>query len=79
MFIHFGIKRVNFTLLLSLLVMMMLLLVIFSNVVMNEQNPMHRHPGDYALYRLGSFHPDDVTGVLVAEEKPTLIIDGSDL
>ena len=46
---------------------------------MNEQNPMHRHPGDYALYRLGAFHPDDTTGTLTAEEKPTLIIDGSDL
>ena len=51
----------------------------FSNVVMNEQNPMHRHPGDYVLYRIGSFHPDDTTDTLTAEQKPTLIIDGSDL
>ena len=46
---------------------------------MNEQNPMHRHPGDYVLYRLGSFHPDDTSDTLKGEEKPTLIIDGSDL
>jgi hypothetical protein len=30
----------------------------FSNVVMNEQNPMSRSKGDYSLYCLGTFDGD---------------------
>ena len=51
----------------------------FSNVVMNEANPMSRSKGDYSLYRLGAFHPDDVETALTSDEKPVLVIDGSDL
>ena len=51
----------------------------FSNIVMNEQNPMHRSKGDYSLYRLGAFHPDDVDLPLTPDEKPVLVIDGSSL
>ena len=51
----------------------------FSNVVMNPENPMSNSKGDYSLYRIGAFHPDDVEVPLTEEEKPTLIVDGSDL
>jgi hypothetical protein len=65
----------------------------FSNVVMNEQNPMSRSKGDYSLYCLGTFDGDsdyslyllgdfnadfDIN-VIVAEDKPVLVIAGSDL
>lgn len=51
----------------------------FSNVVMNSENPMSKSKGDYSLYRLGSFNPDSVEGVIIAEVKPVLITQGSDL
>ena len=51
----------------------------FSNVVMNEQNPMSRSKGDYSLYRLGTFDADSSDYVIVAEDKPFLVIPGSDL
>ena len=31
------------------------------------------------LFIVLAFHPDDTTDTLTAEQKPTLIIDGSDL
>ena len=51
----------------------------FSNVVMNEQNPMSRSKGDYSLYLLGAFNADFDINVIVAEDKPVLVIAGSDL
>jgi hypothetical protein len=51
----------------------------FSNVVMNEQNPMSRSKGDYSLYCLGTFDGDSSDYVIVADEKPVLVIAGSDL
>ena len=51
----------------------------FSNVVMNEQNPMSRSKGDYSLYCLGTFDGDSGDYVIVADEKPVLVISGSDL
>ena len=51
----------------------------FSNVVMNEQNPMSRSKGDYSLYLLGVFNSDFNLNVIVAEDKPVLVIAGSDL
>jgi hypothetical protein len=51
----------------------------FSNVVMNPDNPMSNSKGDYSLYRIGSFQPDDVELPLIEEDKPVLIVDGSDL
>jgi hypothetical protein len=51
----------------------------FSNVVMNEQNPMSRSKGDYSLFRLGVFNADFDKDVIVSEEEPVLVISGSDL
>ena len=51
----------------------------FSNVVMNEQNPMSRSKGDYSLYFLGSFDADSKTHVIVSDGDPVLVIAGSDL
>jgi hypothetical protein len=51
----------------------------FSNVVMNEQNPMSRSKGDYSLYLLGTFDGDSLEYIIVADDKPVLVIAGSDL
>jgi hypothetical protein len=46
---------------------------------MNEQNPMSRSKGDYSLYCLGTFDGDSSEYVIVADDKPVLVIAGSDL
>jgi hypothetical protein len=40
---------------------------------------MSRSKGDYSLYRLGTFDADSSDYVIVAEDKPFLVIPGSDL
>lgn len=42
-----------------------------------EDNQMHRHPGDFSLYHLGSF--DDSTGKFVFPEVPRLLVRGVDV
>lgn len=47
----------------------------FEHAVMNSASLMNSHPGDYALYRIGSF--DTETGVIKKEELPVHICDAS--
>lgn len=47
----------------------------FEHAVMNSASLMNSHPGDYALYRIGSF--DTETGAIVKEEMPVHICDAS--
>ena len=37
-----------------------------------EDNQMHKHPGDFALYELGSY--DDATAVMEMHEQPKLLV-----
>lgn len=47
----------------------------FEHAVMNSASLMNSHPGDYALYRIGSF--DTESGVIEKEELPVHICDAS--
>lgn len=47
----------------------------FEHAVMNSASLMNSHPGDYALYRIGSF--DTEIGAIVSEELPVHICDAS--
>lgn len=42
----------------------------------DDNNPMYKHPADYAMYQLGEF--DEESGKISLFEVPELIIRGSD-
>lgn len=46
----------------------------FSDALADPQHPMSAHPGDYQLFRLGTF--DDETGELTGEQSPVFLING---
>lgn len=43
----------------------------FGDEVNNPQSLMSKHPGDYALYLIGTFDPE--SGVIVPEPKPKFL------
>jgi hypothetical protein len=43
----------------------------------NKENPLVHHPEDFIIYELGDW--DEITGVLVAAEKPRAINSGIDV
>lgn len=49
----------------------------FEHAVRNPDSLMASHPGDYALYRLGSYDSD--TGMITADDLPVQIADAASI
>jgi hypothetical protein len=49
----------------------------FGHAITDSESDLSKSPRDFALYQLGLF--DDVKGVIIAEEMPTLICTGHEL
>lgn len=49
----------------------------FSDVLLNRENPVGRHPRDYVLYQIGVF--DDASGMLESLMNPEKVISGTEL
>lgn len=48
----------------------------FHEALIAKDSPMANHQGDYALNKLG--HIDEQTGIIEAQDIPTVIADGQD-